>query len=66
MIEQAKEELQAAVATYYEAQKHSITDTDFEKDTVVTDKITLISNPIHTGAKEPTAWYEMGVLMKQA
>lgn len=26
----------------------------------------LISNPIHTGAKEPTAWYEMGVLMKQA
>ena len=66
LIEQAKEDLQAAFATYYEAQKDAITDTDFVKDTVVTDKITLISNPIHTGAKEPTAWYEMGVLMKQA
>ena len=65
-VKQAKEDVQTAFATYYDAQKDTITDTDFEKDTVVTDKIMLISNPIHTGAKEPTAWYEMGVLMKQA
>ncbi len=65
-VKQAKEDVQTAFATYYEAQKDTITDTDFEKDTVATDKIMLISNPIHTGAKEPTAWYEMGVLMKQA
>lgn len=65
-VKLAKEDVQTAFATYYEAQKDTITDTDFEKDTVATDKIMLISNPIHTGAKEPTAWYEMGVLMKQA
>ena len=34
--------------------------------TFETEKITLVSNPIHTGSKEPVVWYQLGELMKNA
>lgn len=39
---------------------------DYENITVETDKISLITNPIHTGAKEPTVFFAMTELMKNA
>ena len=34
--------------------------------TFETEKIALVSNPIHTGSKEPVVWYQLGELMKNA
>lgn len=39
---------------------------DYEAQTVPADKITLISNPIHTGVKEPVVFYQITELMRQA
>jgi len=38
-------------------------DSDYFHDT---EKIALVSNPIHTGSKEPVVWYQLGELMKNA
>ena len=39
-------------------------DLDYESFTFETDKITLLSNPIHVYAKEPTVFYALTELMK--
>ena len=46
--------------------KKRIFDSDYTEETFETEKITLVSNPIHTGAKEPVVWYTLGELMKNA
>ena len=46
--------------------KERIFDSDYTDETFETEKITLVSNPIHTGAKEPVVWYTLGELMKNA
>ncbi len=43
-----------------------ICETDYTDETFETEKITLVSNPIHTGSKEPVVWYQLGELMKNA
>lgn len=39
---------------------------DYETVTVETNQIRLISNPVHTGKKEPVLFYQMTELMKHA
>jgi phosphatidylserine/phosphatidylglycerophosphate/cardiolipin synthase-like enzyme len=39
---------------------------DYTKITVPTNKITLVSNPIHIMSKQPYVWYELSELMKHA
>ena len=51
---------------YFEVNKEKICDTDYADETFETEKITLLSNPIHTQAKEPVVWYQLGELMKNA
>ena len=46
--------------------KERIFDSDYTDETFETERITLVSNPIHTGAKEPVVWYTLGELMKNA
>ena len=46
--------------------KERICETDYTDETFETEKITLVSNPIHTGSKEPVVWYQLGELMKNA
>ena len=47
--------------TIWEQEDSGYTDETFE-----TEKIALVSNPIHTGSKEPVVWYQLGELMKNA
>ena len=49
-----------------ECNKERICETDYTDETFETEKITLVSNPIHTGSKEPVVWYQLGKLMKNA
>lgn len=42
------------------------TEVDYVPLTVPTNKISLITNPIHIMAKEPHIWYQMAELMKNA
>lgn len=65
-VMQAKEELEEVYAAYFAEYEGVITDTDYEKDTVEVEKITLLSNPITYQAKEPVVWYELCSLMKGA
>ena len=51
---------------YFEENKERICDTDYTDETFETEKIALVSNPIHTGSKEPVVWYQLGELMKNA
>ena len=46
--------------------KERICETDYTDETFETEKIALVSNPIHTGSKEPVVWYQLGELMKNA
>ena len=39
---------------------------DYTDETFETEKIALVSNPIHTGSKEPVVWCQLGELMKNA
>lgn len=39
---------------------------DYTRLTVATNKITLVSNPIHIMSKQPYVWYELSELMKHA
>jgi len=50
----------------FEENKERICDTDYTDETFETEKIALVSNPIHTGSKEPVVWYQLGELMKNA
>jgi len=44
----------------------TIWEPDYTDETFETEKIALVSNPIHTGPKEPVVWYQLGELMKNA
>ena len=52
-VKKAVLELQEGYQQYFEVNKEKICDTDYADETFETEKITLLSNPIHTGAKEP-------------
>ena len=65
-VQEAAQEADKCYKTYFAENEAGICDRDYTKNTFETEKIALISNPIHTGAKEPTAWYEMGEVMKRA
>lgn len=65
-VKEAKMKAEEAYTSYYGENREQIDDTDYEKDTFETDRIVLLSNPIHTGAKEPVVWYQLGELMKNA
>ena len=65
-VKNAVLELQNGYQKYFEENKERICDTDYTDETFETEKITLVSNPIHTGSKEPVVWYQLGELMKNA
>ena len=65
-VKNAVLELQNSYQKYFEENKERICDTDYTDETFETEKITLVSNPIHTGSKEPVVWYQLGELMKNA
>lgn len=65
-VKKADADSREAYEQYYEAHKETIDDLDYVKDTFETEKIILLSNPIHTQAKEPVVWYQLGELMKNA
>lgn len=63
-VKNAVLELQNGYQKYFEENKERICDTDYTDETFETEKIALVSNPIHTGSKEPVVWYQLGELMK--
>ena len=65
-VKNAVLELQNSYQKYFEENKERICETDYTNETFETEKITLVSNPIHTGSKEPVVWYQLGELMKNA
>ena len=65
-VKNAVLELQNSYQKYFEENKERICETDYTDETFETEKITLVSNPIHTGSKEPVVWYQLGELMKNA
>lgn len=65
-VKNAVLELQNGYQKYFEENKERICDTDYTDETFETEKIALVSNPIHTGPKEPVVWYQLGELMKNA
>lgn len=65
-VKNAVLELQNSYQKYFEENKERICQTNYTDETFETEKITLVSNPIHTGSKEPVVWYQLGELMKNA
>ena len=65
-VKKAVLELQEGYQQYYNENKGMIFDTDYTDETFETEKIALVSNPIHTASKEPVVWYQLGELMKSA
>ena len=65
-VKNAVLELQNSYQKYFEENKEKICETDYTDETFETEKIALVSNPIHTGPKEPVVWYQLGELMKNA
>lgn len=65
-VKNAVLELQNGYQKYFEENKERICETNYTDETFETEKITLVSNPIHTGSKEPVVWYQLGELMKNA
>lgn len=65
-VQKALSDIKSCYEAYVQEHEKEISDSNYGKDTLETQKISLVSNPIHTGAKEPTLWYEIGELMKQA
>ena len=59
-VKKAVLELQEGHQQYFEVNKEKICDTDYADETFETEKIILLSNPIHTQAKEPVVWYQLG------
>ena len=61
-----RQSVKKAVLELQEGYQEKICDTDYADETFETEKIILLSNPIHTQAKEPVVWYQLGELMKNA
>lgn len=62
----ALKELQDIYGKLKKNVKQMDTKTDYRSMTMATDKITLISNPIHIFHKEPVLWYQAVRLMEEA
>lgn len=65
-VKKAVLEIEEDYQKYFEEHEERICDTDYTDETFETEKIALVSNPIHTGVKEPVVWYKLGELMKNA
>lgn len=65
-VKRARRELDAAYDAYRAMQGENLTDASLFTQTCPVERIALISNPIHTGVKEPYAWHALMTLMSQA
>ncbi len=65
-VKRARRELDAAYDAYRAIQGENLTDTSLFTQTCPVERIALISNPIHTGVKEPYAWHALMTLMSNA
>lgn len=65
-VKRARRELDAAYDAYRDMQGAALTDTSLFTRTYPVSRIAFISNPIHTGVKEPYAWHALMTLMSQA
>lgn len=65
-VSKAYETLGSIYQSLKTSQPQLFTEADFVPLTVPTNKVTLITNPIHIMAKEPLIWYQMAELMKNA
>lgn len=65
-VKRARRELDAAYDAYRDRQGSALTDTSLFTRTYPVSRIAFISNPIHTGVKEPYAWHALMTLMSQA
>lgn len=63
---EAKKELEAFYNDYLESYGDMVYDDNYAADTVETEQIAVLANPIHTGAKEPVIWYQLAEIMKGA
>lgn len=65
-VKRARRELDAAYDAYRDIQGSALTDASLFTRTYPVSRIAFISNPIHTGVKEPYAWHALMTLMSQA
>lgn len=65
-VSRSLDELDALAQELHTTHADWFEEVDYEAQTVPADKITLISNPIHTGVKEPVVFYQITELMRQA
>ncbi len=65
-VSRSLEELRALAQELHETHADWFEETDYGLQTVPADRITLISNPIQTGVKEPVVFYQITELMRQA
>lgn len=65
-VRKAIQDVENCYQSYVADHESTISDEDYKRDTFETEQISLISNPIHTQAKEPVVWYQLGELMKNA
>lgn len=65
-VETAKVSLEHLYQTLKTERAELFTSIDYTAVTVPTNKITLVSNPIHIMSKQPYVLYELGELMKNA
>lgn len=65
-VKKALEDAQSCYQKYADENAKAIHDREYRKDTLETENIELISNPIYTQAKEPIVWYQLAELMKGA
>ena len=65
-VTDAAEELQELYLTMKEEHPDWFAETDYTETTVAVNQITLLSNPIEVGYKEPVLFYDMTELMMEA
>lgn len=65
-VSDAKVKLETTYATLKASQPNIFASIDYTTITVPTNKITLISNPIHIMTKQPYLWYNLTQLMRNA
>lgn len=65
-VRRARETIDEDYARYIAEQGERLTEEDFATEVYPVERIALISNPIHTGVKEPLAWHALMTMMSQA
>lgn len=65
-VRKALKDVKNCYDSYIKNNRDIVKNEDYKSDTFEIEKISLISNPIHTQAKEPVVWYQLGELMKEA